>query len=113
VDRERIEIVTRQPLTRGNDDYDSENSWSSGEVPSSRRRRKRGGGGEGGESGEKVGGRSKSTVESTAPKVSLRSRAGEAMNEAPRISPRVSAKSPSSELFSLSSSLAAASQRSR
>ena len=56
---------------------------------------------------------SKSTVESTAPKVSLRSRAGEAMNEAPRISPRVSAKSPSSELFLLSSSLAAASQRSR
>jgi len=54
VDRERIEIVTRQPLTRGNDDYDGEDSWSSGELPSSRRRRKRGGGGEGGESGEQV-----------------------------------------------------------
>jgi len=66
-----------------------------------------GGGGRGGggrESRERTGVRSKSTLESTAPKARSRSRAGTAMNGVPNISPRVSGKSPSSASSSLSSS---------
>jgi hypothetical protein len=45
---------------------------------------------------ERRGVRLKSTKESTVPKAPSRSRAGVAMHEAPRISPRVSGKSQSS-----------------
>lgn len=49
---------------------------------------------------EEVGkGVEKSTVESAVPKVPSRSTAGEARNEAPRISTRESAKTPSSALL--------------
>jgi len=73
---------------------DSENSCLSGGLPISSSRRRRGEKGGGGESGETSGVRSKSTVESTTPIASSRSRAGEAMDETPKVSPRVSAKSP-------------------
>ena len=100
--REREKIITRQPPIGEKDDYDSENSRISDGLPSRIRRRRRGEGW--GESEERRAVLSKSTLESTAPKARSRSRAGVAMNEALRISPRVSSKSPSSASSSLSRS---------
>jgi len=40
--RERGKLMTRPPPKGGRDDYDSENSWISGGLPSSSRRRRRG-----------------------------------------------------------------------
>jgi len=41
-EREREKFITGQPPTGKRDDYDSENSWTSDELPSSSRRRRRG-----------------------------------------------------------------------
>jgi len=43
-DREIEKFIIRQPPIGEKDDYDSENSWISDELPSSSRRRRRGGG---------------------------------------------------------------------
>jgi len=48
VERDKTKFITRQPQKEGKDEYDSENVWISGGLPSSRRRRRGEGAGEGG-----------------------------------------------------------------
>ena len=80
------EKFTRQPPIGEKYNHDYEKSWISEGLPSSSRRRSRGWSGEGGER-RRV--QARSTLESMAPKARSRSREGESLNEAPRISPRV------------------------
>jgi len=88
--REREKFIIRQPPTGEKDDYDSEISWISDGLPNSSRRRRRGEGRrEGGEWREKWSA-SGVDVESTAPKARSRSREGATLDEAPRISLRMS-----------------------
>ena len=62
--REREKFIIRQPPIRETDDYDSEYSWISDELPSSSRRWRRGDGR--GESGERRGVQARSSLTSTS-----------------------------------------------
>jgi len=90
--RERERFIIRQPLVGENDDYDSENSWILDGIPGSSRRRRRGEGrGEGRECREKWSASGADVgVDSAKPKARSRSREGATLDEAPRISLRVS-----------------------